>query len=587
MILLIISFLAGILTILAPCTLPLLPIIIGSSVAEGGESKHNLRKAFVIAVSLGASVVLFTLILKATTFLVDIPAGIWSLISGIIILIFGLISLFPTIWEGIPFVGRLNRGSNKLLAVGYQKQSFTGDIIIGASLGPVFSTCSPTYFVILATVLPQAFFLGFIYLLAYAVGLAGVLLLIAYLGQKIVGKLGGVSDTHGWFKKTLGALFVIIGLLVIFGVDKKLETKLLKSGLGDITKIEQKLLQFNEKLKSGAEKIDNAGSGLTGTLFGGRDLKPAPEIVKPSGFVNTDGKPITIEEFKGKKVILLDIWTYSCINCQRTIPYLKAWDEKYRDQGLLIIGLHTPEFAFEHKLANVERAVKEYGIKYPVVLDNDFATWNAYGNNYWPRKYLINVDGNIVYDHIGEGDYDETEKEIQKALMELKMKNGEAAIIPTDIEKPADAMSAGSGKVKSPEIYFGAQRNEYLGNGTPGKTGVQKFTLPFTLPTEAAKIKGNVVYMDGTWDLNAESAVSKTPAKIVFKYNAKMVYMVMSSQLPEGTVITIKKDGKVEKTITVTTDSLYTLIEGEDYGEHLLEIEIPSAGLDVYTFTFG
>lgn len=246
MILLITSFIAGVLTILAPCTLPLLPVIVGSSV-DGTGKKQNMKKAIVIAASLGLSIVIFTLILKASTLLIDIPSSTWALISGVIILVFGLVSLFPKLWEKIPLVRKLNTGSNKLIGVGYQKKSFWGDVLIGVSLGPVFSTCSPTYFIILATVLPQSFVLGTVYLLAYALGLALILLLIAFLGQKIVSKLGGISDTRGWFKKGLGILFIIIGLAIITGIDKKIETKLLDAGLFDITRVEQSLLKLGEE----------------------------------------------------------------------------------------------------------------------------------------------------------------------------------------------------------------------------------------------------------------------------------------------------------------------------------------------------
>lgn len=560
MILFIVSFLAGVLTILAPCTLPLLPVIVGSSVT--GE-RRGLKKAFVIAASLGVSVIIFTLLLKSSTLLINVSASTWAVVSGTIIIIFGLVSLFPGLWERIPFVGKLNRSSNKLLATGYKKQGFWGDVIIGASLGPVFTTCSPTYFIILATVLPQSFFLGFIYLAAYAVGLAGVLLLVAYAGQKLISRLGAVSDGHGWFKRGLGILFILIGIAVISGVDKKIETALLNSGIFDITKVEQKLLELNESGKGKDER------GI-----------PAPEIVNPSGFINTDGEPITLEQFQGKKVVLLDIWTYSCINCQRTIPYLKAWDEKYRDLGLVIVGLHTPEFAFEKVQANVEAAVKGFGIEYPVVLDNDYETWNAYDNQYWPRKYLIDENGNIIYDHIGEGDYAETERAIQKALVKLNMSLGNTVIVPTDMVDPANAVEVNRVRVKSPEVYFGAARNEFLANGRPNMLGVQNLALP------DAFIKNNL-YLGGSWNMGAEEARSESPAKIVFIYNAAKVYMVASSKAEKGIDVVIYKDGVEVKTINIKENKLYNLIEGNDYGEHLLEVDIPEAGLDAFTFTFG
>ncbi len=187
------------------------------------------------------------------------------------------------------------------------------------------------------------------------------------------------------------------------------------------------------------------------------------EIVNPAGYVNTD--KITIGELIGKKVVLLDFVTYSCINCIRTFPYLNAWHEKYKDQGLQIIAIHTPEFAFEKKKENVAKAISGYGIKFPIVLDNEYATWRAYGNNYWPRKYLIDIHGNIIYDHIGEGAYDETEKKIQEALAERSRVVGENMDIKSDMANPE---TEAVGIVRSPEVYFGSARNELLGNGIPG-----------------------------------------------------------------------------------------------------------------------
>ncbi len=560
MILLITSFVAGILTIFAPCTIALLPVMVGSSV--GGE-KPNLKKALTIATSLGVSIILFTLLLKASTALINIPPSVWSIISGTILLLFGIVTLAPSIWDKIPFIAKLNLNANKVLGVGYQKKNFWGDVIIGASLGPVFSTCSPTYFVILATVLPQSFSLGLIYLLAYTIGLGLMLLLIAFIGQKLANRLGVLSDSKGRFKKVLGVLFVAIGILIISGTDKVLERKLVNSGTFGSTKLEQKLLQLGDK------SLSKTGNGL-----------PAPEIVKPSGFINTDGKPITIREFKDNHVVLLDVWTYSCINCQRTIPYLNAWYEKYKDQGLVIIGLHTPEFAFEQVQKNVQSAVEGFDIKYPVVMDNDYATWNAYGNQYWPRKYLIGVDGDIVYDHIGEGDYADTERAIQKALIELHKKTGSTMIVPTDISNPNNAIGIDPQKVQSPETYFGASRNEYLGNGVAGKSGEQIFSLPPSL-------KENKLYLSGTWDMGTEQATSKSPGSIVYKYNAQNVYLVANSSLPKGTIVTIKRDGVFVKTITIKEDMLYTLVDDTSYGVHILEIEIPNAGLSAFAFTFG
>lgn len=238
MTLLFISFLAGILTVLAPCVLPLLPVIIGGSI---GTTRSRLSP-YIITLSLSISVILFTLVLKWSTGFIFIPALVWSLLSGGIIIIFGLILTFPHWWDKISLVGKLSLASNRVLASGYSKKNYLGDIIIGASLGPIFSTCSPTYFVILATVLPRSFIVGLVYLIAYALGLSLVLLLIALLGERLVQRLSWLADPHGWFKKILGLIFIILGILIISGYDKKIEQGILDIGFFDITKVENKLL---------------------------------------------------------------------------------------------------------------------------------------------------------------------------------------------------------------------------------------------------------------------------------------------------------------------------------------------------------
>lgn len=568
MILFILSLVAGVLTVFAPCTLPLLPVIVGSS-SQGGENK---RKALVISISLGLSVIIFTLLLKVSTTFIYIPEYIWTSISSVIIIIFGLISLFPSLWENIPIVSSFSVSSNKVLGIGYSKKSFWGDVIIGASLGPVFSSCSPTYFIVLATVLPQSFALGIVDLFAYTFGLVLSLLVLSILGQKIIAKIGGISDTHGLFRRVLGLVFILLGLLIFFGIDKTIERKVLDLGFFDITKIEQKLLNVKEVGVLQFE-LNNKNSSTT-TYFSAKMRGPkAKEIVNPSGFINTNGEPVTIGQFKGKKVVLLDIWTYSCINCQRTLPYVKAWYEKYKDKGLVVIGLHTPEFAFEKVQSNVEDAVKRFGITYPVVMDNDYSTWTAYGNQYWPRKYLISSDGEIVYDHIGEGNYDETEAAIQRALSEL---NGSSQV--DGMTKPKDEIIFDQKKVKSPEVYFGASRNEYLENGKQSVLGEQNLVIPETKYI-------NSLYLGGSWNFYPEYVTSLGKGKIFFKYDSRNVYMVASSE--KGITIEVFVDGKKVKDVYIKENRLYNIVEGVDYSVHELEISIPDAGLNAFTFTFG
>ena len=234
-----VAILAGALTVLAPCILPLLPIVIGSGV--NGRSKWT---PYIVISSLSASIVLFTFLLKASTLFISIPNSVWSYISGGVLLLFGLVLIFPKLWNLVPGVTKVSTTSNKLMGTGHQKKSIWGDVLVGAALGPVFSSCSPTYFVILAAVLPESFIVGTVYLLAYVAGLAIILLLITLLGQKFLGRLISLSDGEGWFKKGLGVLFILLGIAICLGYDKDFETYLLDNNyLSGVIQFENSLIE--------------------------------------------------------------------------------------------------------------------------------------------------------------------------------------------------------------------------------------------------------------------------------------------------------------------------------------------------------
>lgn len=235
---LLLSFFAGLLTVLAPCVLPLLPVIIGSSV--GARSRFT---PYIVIGALALSILLFTFLLKASTALITIPPQFWAYVSGTILTGFGLTLLWPKLWSSLSFIRRSTKEANQLVGRGHQQKTIWGDILVGAALGPVFSTCSPTYLVILATILPASFLLGTVYLLAYLAGLVLVLVLIALLGQRLTARLQFLSDSRGWFKRTLGLVFILIGLAIAFGFDKKLEIWVLDSGTFDITRFEARLLK--------------------------------------------------------------------------------------------------------------------------------------------------------------------------------------------------------------------------------------------------------------------------------------------------------------------------------------------------------
>lgn len=317
-----------------------------------------------------------------------------------------------------------------------------------------------------------------------------------------------------------------------------------------------------------------------------KGFEPASEIVGPTGFINTDSN-FRLKNLIGKKVILLDFWTYSCINCIRTLPYLTSWYEKYKDQGFVIVGIHTPEFEFEKDINNVKTATTKYGINYPVILDSDYGTWGTYGNQYWPHHYLIDIAGYVVHDHIGEGAYEDTEKRIQALLEERAVALGESM---PNKDGLVDVKPANLSGIGSPETYFGSLRNRNLGNGESGLTGSQSFVLP-------SRISSNLLFLKGDWNVQPEFATNVGAySEIIFKYNSKNVYFVGSA--PSNTTVTIYqddvlvsgsggadvKDGKV----IIKDSRLYHLISNPDGpGEHTLRMIIETPGLEAFTFTFG
>lgn len=589
MILLLISFIAGVLTVLAPCVLPLLPVIIGGSVVKSVSGRNS---KYTIIISLGISVLLFTFLLKASTAFINVPQEVWTYISGAIILLLGLSFLFENIWT--EFMGKLGAATwaNKLLGKGMMKKSFWGDVIMGAALGPVFSTCSPTYFLIIATVLPVSIAKGFVYLLAYIIGLCLSLFAIAFLGEKIMSRFNAAADPNSIFKKVMGLIFIILGILIFTGYETKLESDILSSGFFDVTTIEQKLLQKNEEPRPDVPqtqeqdqaipditpeatvpaKTPEVVKAVTYTLPPYKKY-PAPELVSPDAYINTGGQPITIGQFKGKKAVLIDFWTYSCINCQRTLPHVEAWYKAYAPYGLEIISVHTPEFAFEHKLENVEKAAKDLGVLYPIVLDNEYKTWSAFGNRFWPRKYLIDINGNVVYDHIGEGDYDGTENAIKAVLQQ-------AGLYKSDMPS-APAVPTATITAQTPEIYFGSERNSsYLGNGTSGRNGTFIFETP-SVPDI------NKLYLSGSWNINSEYASPNSDtASVTLKYSAKNVYMVAGSATPA--TIDVYIDGTKESTIEITDQKLYPIYSTLKGETHTLELRNQNnKNLQLFTFTFG
>ncbi len=316
--------------------------------------------------------------------------------------------------------------------------------------------------------------------------------------------------------------------------------------------------------------------------------RQAPELSKISGYINSE--PFKLSDLRGK-VVIVDFWTYSCINCIRTIPYLNMWYEKYADDGLVIVGVHTPEFDFEKNPDNVKAAVEKFGIKYPVVQDNDKGTWQAYENRYWPRKYIVDDEGYIRYDHIGEGEYAETESVIQSLLKERAANLGQTASVDSSITKPENVQNVEFGRIYTPELYFGyAYARTSLGN-PEGYRPDQ--TVKYTIPED---IKPNTIYLSGEWKNNPDHMELKGQAgQIILEYSAKSVNIVAGgagkiSVSEDGSALTeesLGTDLSENGSTTIDGQRLYNVITHSRYGDHHLVIDTVGEGFQIYTFTFG
>jgi thiol-disulfide isomerase/thioredoxin len=321
-------------------------------------------------------------------------------------------------------------------------------------------------------------------------------------------------------------------------------------------------------------------------------FKKAPEFEGISYYINSNGTKLS--DLKGK-VVLIDFWTYSCINCIRTLPYIVDWNQKYSDKGLVIVGIHSPEFEFEKGLDNVKQAVTRFGIKYPVLLDNDHGTWNAFQNSYWPRKYLVDSEGFIRYDHIGEGGYVETENAIRTLLAE---RTGQQSISSTSVNQTnlrvPESHSVDFNQIKTPELYFGYQyARSQLGNNEgfdPEK--IVNYTLPSSKP------KPNAIYLEGEWKNNADSMeLIGNEGKIILDYSARSINMVAGGQ-GKITVMEFGKDNQTrnpysgndldsEGKLIIDGQRLYNIGSHQDYGNHQIAIDVSGSGFRIYTFTFG
>ena len=534
-------------TALSPCVLPVLPVILAGG-ATGSE-----RRPYAIVAGLVVSFTVFTLTAAALLSALGLPDDLLRNIAIVVVALVGVALVWPRLGQLLerPFARLSRRTGNDL----------GGGFLLGLSLGLVFTPCAGPVIAAVATVAATERFSfdAVLVTLAYALG-AGLVL----LGFVLLGRRGlALPRFRRWapaIRRGLGVVVIAVAVLMALGVDTELRTR-----VPDYTQALQKL-ETSKRVQGRLDSLVTSRKNVVSKESTLDDFGPAPEFAGITGWINS--KPLTLQKLRGK-VVVLDFWTYSCINCLRTLPYLERWDETYRDKGLVIVGVHTPEFAFERVPSNVERAVKQLGVKYPVALDPKFGTWNAFGNRYWPAKYFIDREGHVRYAHFGEGQYAESEAVIRDLLAE------------PGLPKPvAGSVSAPTAEgVETPESYIGYERIERFYGGEIVRDKEAAYRFPATLPP-------NGLAYSGRWTIEGERGVAGAGARLRLAYHARSAHLVLGTSGAPGTV-DVYLDGKKVKTVTVTDDDLYDLTETPGpAADHLLELRF-SPGTEAYAFTFG
>ena len=573
-ILILFAFVAGIVTILSPCILPILPIVLAGSVTGGKRRPYGVATGFIL------SFAFFTLLLSSIVKATGVSATTIRLLSIVVVAVFGLtlvISRMQVVFE---------RLISKLSAIA-PKQSvsdggFWGGLVIGGSLGLVWTPCVGPILASVLTIAATATVGGesIIITLAYSFGTAIPLLLIIHGGRTLLQKNPWLLQNSAKIQKAFGVLMIVTAVSIFFNFDRRFQryilTKFPNYGLG-LTSFEKNKFVTNELEQLEKSSKENKKGVERMVDFLKSDLGSAPEFIVGGKWFNS--KPLTVKELRGK-VVLVDFWTYTCINCIRTLPYIEAWHEKYKDKGLVVVGVHTPEFEFEKDPKNVEAAIKDFGLTYPIMQDNNYATWEAYNNRYWPAKYLIDRDGKIYYTHFGEGAYDQTEKAIQTLLSQLGQD-----VSSSKINNPTYTVRA-----QTPESYLGAGRIQYFASPEtiePNKE--MTFTIPGSIPK-------NTFAYGGMWTVGDEYAMPASGASLLLHFNAAGVYLVMRPK-NKGGRIRVSFDGTVVENgagedvksgvVTVTEDRLYRLIKLNDAGDHILKLEFLDGDVELFAFTFG
>ncbi|WP_030905767.1 cytochrome c biogenesis protein CcdA [Streptomyces sp. NRRL F-5126] len=547
--LVLIGLVGGFVTGISPCVLPVLPVVF----MTGGVR----RRPYLVVAGLAVSFSVFTLLGTLVVSALPVPQDIIRWAGLVVLVVLGVAMMFPRVQDLLerPFA-----------RIGQRRvRGERGDFVLGLALGAVYVPCAgPVLAAITVAGATHRVGAGTVALtLAFAVGTAAPLLFFALAGRGVAERVKVFRERQRRVRFVAGLVVIGLAVALTFNV-----TDALQRAVPDYTG------RLNQALdKSGAVGAlgQEQAAGLQHcAMLPSPDLADcgkAPAISGIQQWFNTPGgKPLPASALKGK-VVLVDFWAYSCINCQRAIPHLNAWYQEYEKDGLVVVGVHAPEYAFEHVPANVRAGAKRLHMRYPIALDNKFTTWNSFGNDSWPAEYLIDAKGEVRHVAVGEGEYDTSERLIRQLLtaahpgVHLPPATHVADTTPTDQDL-------------TPETYLGSERAGSFVDGRLSE-GVRRFTAPSSVP-------GNAFALDGTWSVGKESLTAKKDAAIKLAFSADDVYLDVSGT---GTITTTLDGRTTTQTVSGAPD-IYTVVHGDSPTSGTLEVKL-SPGLSAYSFTFG
>lgn len=572
------GILGGLVTGISPCIIPVLPVILaagagsgvgteGSGVGSEGsgssvERRRLQRRPYAVVGGLMLSFGFATLVGSSVLSVIGLPQDFLRTV-GLIVLGVVAVGLI------VPFIGALVERPFVRLTMGHQLDR-GGGLVLGLSLGLLFVPCAGPVLTAISVVgaKHRIGFSAVLLTVSFSIGVAIPLLAFAVGGQRLAAHLPSIRTRAALVRKLVGVVLLVVAVLIGFNLTSGLQT-----ALPGYTDALTQHLEGNTTAKVALGSV--SGNDVGGALSSCTDASPvlqrcgtAPAFTGIAQWLNTpEHRPLTLAGLRGRTV-LVDFWTYSCINCQRTLPHLEAWNRKYASKGLTIVGVHTPEFAFEHVVSNVVQAARQLGVHYPIAIDNQYATWNAYQNEYWPAEYLIDATGEVRHVDFGEGQYSQTEGFIRALLRAANPSvrlPGASHLIDTTPTEPT-----------TPESYLGASHPTNLDGQTIQEGHDALYVAPPKLPQ-------NEYAYNGRWNIGSEASTSVAGASIALHYQAKNVYLVLGGS---GTA-TVSFDGVQQKVLNISGEPKLPQLIGAALSQTgLLAVSLTS-GVAAYDFTYG